>query len=876
MPWRRSRRVFGVLTVPCLLVLLLFCLLPNRAHANYKTVLVLHSYHPELRWNKSIQSAVEKVFASSGQDIVVQTEFMDSKRINDENHYANLLQLYRHKFSGRTIDAIISCDNNAFEFLLKYGQELFPGVPVVFCGVNDFDPRQIKDYPLMTGAVEAIDFLGGIDVALKVQPGLKRIYALGPETLTWQRNRALLEAAASKVRDRVEVVTRAGLNLSQAQELLKTLGPGDAVFIGGLFRDEYGEMLSSQRVVQELSKASAVPTYGLFDFQLGQGIVGGRLVSGRGQGETAAKMVLEVFAGRSVASLPVVTESANLDMFDYEQLERFGLDPERLPSGSVVINMPESFYGKYKVAVLGVFGLVLFLTTIIVALLINLRQRRKMHQQLKAKEEYYRTIFNAANDAMFLYDVASGEIFDVNEPLLRMFGVERENILGKQLGAMGNVDAGYGSAKVMQYVEKALSEGPQLVEWQGRKSTGEVFSCEAGLRAFDMENGEKVLAVVRNIEERKQAEETLRQQNALLESLFSAMPNPVYYKDAAGYYRGCNDRFAEDIVGWPREEVIGKHITEMTHTMSQDRIALHRSKDAELIAHGGVLDYECWVQHFSGEERYYHFYKASFDDSRGQVHGVIGMMLDVTEHRQAQKLQQQLIDELEDKNAELERFTYTVSHDLKSPIITIKGFAGMLENDLAKGNYESVRADLERINQAAERMSTLLDELLELSRIGRMINPMVEVQLGSLASEVMELLQGRLQKCHVQVVVHDNLPLVLVDKVRMQEVLQNLVDNAAKFTSNATSACIEVGMRQDGDEKVIYVSDNGIGIKPEYAQRVFNLFETLSPSGEGTGVGLALVKRIVELHGGRIWVESEGVGHGACFCFTLGPECWPG
>ncbi|MCI0609659.1 MAG: PAS domain S-box protein [Anaerolineae bacterium] len=229
----------------------------------------------------------------------------------------------------------------------------------------------------------------------------------------------------------------------------------------------------------------------------------------------------------------------------------------------------------------------------------------------------------------------------------------------------------------------------------------------------------------------------------------------------------------------------------------------------------------------------------------------------------------QLIAELESKNAELERFTYTVSHDLKSPLFTIRGFLGYLEKDALSGNQERLKSDIQRITDATEKMQRLLNELLELSRIGRLMNESQPVSFGDLAREVLELVQGHIMERGITVHIQSGLPMVFGDRQRLAEILQNLIVNAAKFMGNQKEPRIEIGQRGEEDGKpIFYVKDNGIGIQPEHHERIFGLFNKLDVKSDGTGIGLSIVKRIIEVHGGRIWVESE-VGKGAAFFFTL-------
>ena len=241
--------------------------------------------------------------------------------------------------------------------------------------------------------------------------------------------------------------------------------------------------------------------------------------------------------------------------------------------------------------------------------------------------------------------------------------------------------------------------------------------------------------------------------------------------------------------------------------------------------------------------------------------------------RRAEAERGALLADLGRKNAELERFTYTVSHDLRSPLVTIQGFAGMIATELGPTAPEQVKKDLARIAAATDKMQRLLTDLLELSRVGRIVNPTEDVAMGDLARDAVELLQGTLRDKAVAVEIEEGLPILRADRRRLLEVMQNLLENAAKFTVAGRPPAVQIGLRRDA-EPAFFVRDNGAGLDPAYRERIFNIFEKLDPRAEGTGVGLSLVKRIVEAHGGRIWAESQGLGSGSTFLFTLGPECW--
>ena len=234
----------------------------------------------------------------------------------------------------------------------------------------------------------------------------------------------------------------------------------------------------------------------------------------------------------------------------------------------------------------------------------------------------------------------------------------------------------------------------------------------------------------------------------------------------------------------------------------------------------------------------------------------------------AEQTREEVIRQLSRKNKELDRFAIRVSHDLKTPLITLAGFLGYLEKDIQKGDFERAVKDFSQINEAAKTMGKFVDELLDLSRVGRITNPPTDVAFDEIVQDALRATGGLLKEKQVQVEIDANLPYVHVDRTRIVQVMQNLIVNAVKFMGEQSNPFIRIGFEEIENNNIFLVQDNGIGIATEHQEKIFELFSKLDATTNGTGIGLGLVKRIVEVHNGRVWVESE-LGQGSTFKFTL-------
>lgn len=247
----------------------------------------------------------------------------------------------------------------------------------------------------------------------------------------------------------------------------------------------------------------------------------------------------------------------------------------------------------------------------------------------------------------------------------------------------------------------------------------------------------------------------------------------------------------------------------------------------------------------------------------------MAMIRDITQRKTIEQERERLISELEAKNSDLKVLNFAVSHDLRGPLITIKGLMKWVERDANEGNLERLQKTIERINLSATRMEQLIDDLLKLSRVGSMHGVVEELSVAEIAAEVVDLLAGKIAERGVTVNIDKSIPSIQGERNRLLTILQNLIENAVKYMGDQQLPSIDVGCKIENESRIFFVRDNGLGLDPSNTNKIFGLFVKVDSSTEGSGIGLAILKRIIEEDGGRIWVESEGIGKGSAFYFTF-------
>lgn len=492
----------------------------------------------------------------------------------------------------------------------------------------------------------------------------------------------------------------------------------------------------------------------------------------------------------------------------------------------------------------------------ILCMFYDVSEQRRTEHALKESEERFRKVFQASPVAICITTLEGGRLVDANDAYWNLTGYEPETSLGRtveELEMWDSMEARHAFVEEIKLKRSLLNPDYEFMDVK----TEQLHRAIALYELIDLDGETCMLSMFYDVTERRKAEAALKSAEARTRAILYAIPDMIFEVSHDGIILDFMASSGLSPVMDP-SEFIGKNIRNLfpAAIAEQTFFALERS-----LGSGQLHAFEYGLP--PGEEVQFFEARVSAVTSRS----AIMMVRDISQRKWVETEREELIRELEEKNSELERFTYTVSHDLKSPLITIKGFLGFLEQDASSGNITRLRGDLQRIADATDKMQSLLNELLQLSRIGRLVNPPQSVPFNDIVKNALDLVHGRLQANNVRVQVQDDMPVVYGDRQRMVELVQNLIDNSAKFIG--PNPYIEIGhIGYENEKPIFFVRDNGIGVEPIHHDRIFGLFNKLNADSEGTGVGLALVKRIVEIHGGRIWLKSD-LGKGATFFFTL-------
>ena len=476
-------------------------------------VLVLHAYHQGFSWTDAVQRGIRHGFTRQSLPVELDVEYLDGKRHATTELLPRLATLYAVKFRRWRPELIVCVDDDALRFLFEYRSELFPGVPVVFGGLNveDYDPALLARRQGYTGVVERLDLASTLDLIEQLQPAVRRVVFVHDRTTSGLADRHTVEALHPRYAGRLEFVfPDRGEGLSEAELLafLSAVGADSAVYFLGFFQDRFGKPLPLDYIVPRIVDAAPVPVYTHAEDFLGHGVLGGKLLSGEVHGEALAAKALRVLRGTPIARVPVTVESSNRYIFDDRQLRRFNIPYARLPAGSLLRFQPASLFQRHRVAILwGGAGLAA-LVLLTVGLAVNMALRLRAERRLAESERNYRLLIENQTDLVVKID-PGGRFLFVSPSYCRTFGKREAALLGQTFMPLVHPDDRKATARAME----ALHRPPYSCQLEQRAMTvaGWRWLAWSDTAVRDAEGRlVAIIGVGRDITERVAAEEKIR------------------------------------------------------------------------------------------------------------------------------------------------------------------------------------------------------------------------------------------------------------------------------------------------------------------------------------------------------------------------------
>lgn len=777
------KRNYKLCQLFCMLLLIVALLLSSGLFKAYsdnstKNILVLNSYHRGLSWTDQETEGILNKLKEADFDCCASVEYLDWKRYPTEENLNQMYAQLKYKYSQQNIDIIITTDDAALEFALKNRKELFSDAPIVFCGVNEDGIKKLtQGYSRVTGVTEIIDPVNTVRAALEINPELKEIYVIFDNSESGLSTGSITVQAIKSLAPKIKINA---LNEKSVKDILieADKAPADsAILITTHYMDPYGTFAGFETLTRKVSEISKVPVFHLYSFGIGNGAIGGSVLCGETEGESAGSIAVRILKGEQISRIPVETLQKIRYIFDYEQLLRFNIALDKIPKGSEVINKPSTFFEEHKSIVITAIAIFLFMVEFIIILAFYLRKISRMkgelqknHEELKASDNKLRLQFD--------------ELTRVQQSLITS---EKRYFL-----------------------------------------------------LFDkMMNGYFVFEPVIN-------------QDGKLVDIRFLNANPGF-----GLQTGRNI-----------DEIIGKTWMEVYKFPNRNLATYHK------ILHTGKPEH--FETYYPQENKYY--LTNAFKISDNEVGSIFE---NITQYKQAIKEITMLNEELEQRVAErtdelqsavneLEAFTYTVSHDLKSPLRAVDGYSRLILEDYGPELGEEAYEMVQNIRNICSDMIEMISKLLQYSTTSKTVMGKELIDTEAVFKSIFNELVSAHPDRDIELVVETGLPEIFADKVMMRQAIYNILSNAVKFTKYKEQALITVGCTITGEEYVFYVKDNGVGFDMEYSKKLFGIFQRLHTSDEfeGSGIGLVTVKKIIQRHGGRVWIEGKE-GLGASVYFTL-------
>ncbi len=848
-------------------------------------VLILDSYHPGYEWSDSIVKGIRDSLLKSNRKAIIHVEYMDTKRHPNQN-LDKLAQIYIDKYRATGLDLIFSVDDNAFNFIKTYRDQLSAESPLVFCGVNYLTKSKLEGLTNFTGVNETADIEGTISLILKLHPGTSRIISISDMTTTGQIIKRKIDLLRADYANRVKIVHWDELSLAELLARLNQLSDGDVVLFSFFFRDRLGQSFKYDEIAEKVTAAASVPVYGNWDFNLGHGIVGGTLASGVFQGRAAGNCGVRILNGEPASRIPILWKSPNRNMFDEKVLRRFEIRQSSLPTDAIVINHTPTFFEEHENLIITFVAATLTMLVVIVVLVANTRRRIRAEKKLRLSESRYRELVEMLPQPVFEVDI-KGRLTYLNQFGLDWLGYSQEDLTAGVF--VRDLFFQEDRQQLEENIAKILQGAPlRGNEYRILKKDGTSVPVLSYSRVLHDETGVVGLrGVVTDVSAIHRAEQEALLVRLYLKNVINLMPTILIGTDRDGVVSLWNEQ-ATIILGVSSEAAHGQQLVDILPSLAPEQ-----EKARQAIQDGKLCSETRVRRNLSDGIRYWdiQIYPLTLQD----LESAIIIIDDVTEQIQMERVMIQ-----SEKMMSVGGLAAGMAHEINNPLAAILQNIQVISRRLSSGVPQNI--------PAAEQSGISLEKLgvyLELRRIPAMIEAVIEAG-GRVADIIQDMLSfsrsdDSLDTLKDEVDIHDllaqslsfarkdhvhydfkriliqeefkEIPLVQCSKSQIQQVLLNIFKNGAEAMTSwdemtATPKFIIRTCPVDRFVR-IEIEDNGPGVPEEVQKHIFEPFFTTKKVGVGTGLGLSISYYIItQNHSGTLDLVSSP-GNGCKFIIEL-------
>lgn len=833
--------------------LLLWAASLGAENPDHKQVLILHSYHLGYVWTANIHEGLRDVLQGSRLDVDLRTEYLDWKHFPTEENLARQFETLRAKYHDHRFDLVITSDNKALEFVLEHRAQLFPGVPIVFCGYNGFRPDLLARDQNVTGVAEFVDGWGTVEMGLRLVPQTRRVWVVTDLTETGRAVRREVERSLQIHAPDIEA-RFIGEGLSTEEVLARVEGiPGeDMILVGPFNQDSRGRFLDLWELAELMrDRHVQAPVLHLYEEALGHGVLGGSLMSGRLQGEAAGHLAVRVLRGEAAGAIPVRMDATVHRVVDFKEMRRFGIPETRIPEGSEILNPPESFYARHKHLILGSLVVsilaVLALTGVLVA-------RRQRELALRRSEARLRALVQNMPVLVCAFD-EGGQIIVWNRACESASGYPAEEILGGPEQHAFDLMKAEDWFSVVRLARGTEAEPRAELELQGKDGRSRTVLWTSEARRFPIPGWAGWIVGIDVTEQRLAEAERARLALAVSQTvdgvLLASSDRTIAYVNAAAaavFAERPEDMTGKRLDPYFAASAPGEGMAAIWQEIQAGRPWRGRLREVRPDGTERVLDALFSPIRQAGEPR----------------PSAVVVVRDVTRQLELEDLL------LRSQRMEsLGALASGVAHDFGNLLTTILSSTDLLEMDFDDPTQR--QRDVEVVRKTAQRGADLVRQLLGFARSRP--SELTTVDFHRVLEELREMLARTLPKTiRIELDLRATRHCIQGDGGQILQVLLNLALNARDAMPSGGT----LSFRTASADSQIHVSiqDTGTGMSPEVMARIFEPFYSTKGEGKGTGMGLAMAYALVKSHGGEIEVRSAP-GKGTTFHLRFDAKACP-